>query len=461
MKFILHVCSVFLLLLSCNSKEAKKEPPEIKIEHPTFSEHIAPILFQRCAPCHRSGSAGPFSLLTYSDVRKKMKTIRQVLEDGLMPPWPADTTYSRFRDEKIITAGEKELVLLWIQQGAPEGDSSRLPSPPEFPSLSYLGVPDYTVRMDTFLIAGNNKDHFMMLKVPYNLPADTFVRAIEILPGNRKLTHHINAHLVQYASGAKKNRVGSMKPVDTEKHDKPEAYTLLSLANDDGTYPMLTPSVSNYLPGVISSIYPTGIGGYRVKQQGALLLDNMHYGPSPIDTFDCTTFNFFFSPVPPARIVKEMILGTSGNMAPVEPPLVIQPNKIDTFRIRYTLPSDLSLLTVNPHMHLIGKSFLAFAVTQEGDTIPLIRILRWDFRWQYFYTFKKMLPLKKGTTIYVEGVYDNTENNPLNPFHPPQVISEREGSMRTTDEMFQFIISYTTSQPGDEKVSLDISPQRR
>jgi hypothetical protein len=390
-----------------------------------------------------------------------MKTLRRVLEDGLMPPWPADTTYSRFRDEKIITVDEKALVLLWIKQGAPQGDSTKLPPQPEFPALSYLGQPDYTVRMDTFFIEGNNHDHFMMLKVPYKLPADTFVRAIEIIPGNRKLTHHINAHLIQYEAGAKKNQYSGMKPVDTEKHDKPEAYKLLSLANDDGTYPMLTPSVSNYLPGVISSIYPEGIGGYRVKKNGALLLDNMHYGPSPIDTFDCTTFNFFFSPVPSSRPVREMILGTSGKIAPVEPLLVVQPNEVDTFRIRFTLTADLSLLTVNPHMHLLGKSFLAFAVTPDGDTIRLIRIPRWDFRWQYFYTFKKMLPLKRGTTLFVEGVYDNTANNPLNPFNPPQVISEREGSMRTTDEMFQFIISYTTSQPGDEKVSLDILPQRR
>jgi hypothetical protein len=296
-----------------------------------------------------------------------------------------------------------------------------------------------------------------MLKVPYQLPADTFVRVIEIIPGNKKLAHHINAHLVQYEAGAKKNLYSGMKPVDTEKYDKPEAFNMLSLANDNGTYPLLTPSVSNYLPGVISSIYPEGIGGYRVKKDGVLLLDNIHFGPSPIDTFDCTTFNFFFSPVAPSRPVRELILGTSG-IAPVEPPLVIQPGTVSTYRIKYTLPDDLSLVTINPHMHLIGKSFLAYAVTPGGDTLNLIRIPRWDFRWQYFYTFKKMLPLKKGTTIFVEGVYDNTDNNPLNPFHPPQVIQEREGSMRTTDEMFQLIISYTLSQPGDEDVSLEVSP---
>jgi len=438
LQVVIFILAIVLFQSGCN-QSGNKEQEANYIAHPDFNEHIAPILIKRCAPCHRPGSAGPFSLLTYHDVKKKAKTIKQVLEDGLMPPWPADTSYSRFRDEKIITSQEKELLLTWIKQGARPGDSAKTVKVPSFPEMSLLGKPNLTVKMDTFFIEGNNRDYFMMIKVPYELPADTFISAIEIIPGNKKLTHHIRA-----------------KPVNAELHNKSDAYQLLDLANDDKTYPMLTPSVSNYLPGVISSAYPVGIGGYSVKKQGTVLLDNIHYGPSPIDTFDCTTINFFFSPAAPSRPVREMILGTSG-IAPVYPPLIIQPNHIDTFTIRYTLAQSISLVTINPHMHLLGKSFLAYAITPLQDTIPLIRVKQWDFRWQYFYTFNKMMPLMAGTTIIVKGVFDNTEKNPLNPFHPPQVVSEREGSMRTTDEMFQFIISYTTYKPGDKNVSLELN----
>ena len=84
-----------------------------------------------------------------------------------------------------------------------------------------------------------------------------------------------------------------------------------------------------------------------------------------------------------------------------------------TFRCQYTIPADISLLTINPHMHLLGKSFLAYAVDPAGDTIPLVRIPRWDFRWQYFYTFEHLLPMPRGTTIYVEGEMDNTAGQPL------------------------------------------------
>jgi hypothetical protein len=55
----------------------------------------------------------------------------------------------------------------------------------------------------------------------------------------------------------------------------------------------------------------------------------------------------------------------------------------------------------------------------------------------------------------MEGVFDNTENNPLLPFHPPRTISERAGSMRTTDEMFQLICTYLPYKPGDENIRLE------
>jgi len=39
----------------------------------TFNRDIAPIFFHSCAPCHRPGEAGPFSLLTYEDAKSHAK----------------------------------------------------------------------------------------------------------------------------------------------------------------------------------------------------------------------------------------------------------------------------------------------------------------------------------------------------------------------------------------------------
>lgn len=417
-------------------------------------KNIAPVIYSKCSPCHRPGSGAPFNLISYKDVKQHLHTVQISINERLMPPWPADTAYSHFKQEKVLSTEEINLINSWIDNGAPEGLTSEIPPPPVFYEHGQLGKPDLVLTMKPFTISGDNKDKFIMLKIPFELFADTFIKAIEIVPGNKKLVHHINAHLVQYEEAAKSDQSTGVPFVDTEKSDKLQAFKALGLQNDDGTFPLLTPSVTNYLPGVEATVYPEGIGGYRVKKNAALLLDNIHYGPSPVDTFDATSFNIYFSPLPPKRPVKEFILGTSG-IAQVHPPLVIPPDSVMKFYIRYRVPEDISLLTINPHMHLLGSSFKSYVLLPTGDTLKLISIPRWDFRWQYFYTFPKILKIPSGSEIVVEGVFDNTKNNPLNPFHPPRVVSEREGSMRTTDEMFQLICSYMPYLPGDEHISLE------
>ena len=450
-----QVCSFLLglgclLIVSCNQNDPSSSNDKVY----SFND-VAPILYAKCSTCHRPGSGAPFNLITYADIKRHLLTSQLAINERLMPPWPADTTFSRFRDEKVMTIEQINIINTWIRQGAPEGPIENLPPVPELREGSFFGKPDLVIRSSKpFVIKGNNLDNFIMMKIPYELPADTFIRAIEIIPDNKKLVHHINGHLVQYEWNAKSNTYTGAEYVNSEAISKRQAYETLNLANDDGTYPLLTPSVTNYLPGVETAIYPKGIGGYRVRKKGVLLLDNIHYGPTPIDTADQTTFNIFFSPTPPVRPTYELIVGTGG-IAPVSPPLIIPPNQVKTFTSRYRLPQTISLLTINPHMHLLGASFKAYAITASQDTIRIINIPKWDFRWQYFYTFPKMKIIPAGSEIITEGLFDNTENNPLNPFHPPRQISEREGSMRTTDEMFQLICTYLPYKSGDENISLE------
>ena len=66
-----------------------------------------------------------------------------------------------------------------------------------------------------------------------------------------------------------------------------------------------------------------------------------------------------------------------------------------------------------------------------------------------------MLKIPSGSVIVAEGIFDNTSNNPNNPFSPPREISGLGGSMRTTDEMFQLILTFLPYEPGDEGISLE------
>jgi hypothetical protein len=436
------------MLASCENDE-----PSRKI---TFSEDIAPIIYKNCASCHRKGEAGPFPLFSYEDVSSRSKLIKFVTETRFMPPWPADADYTHFIDEKVLTKDEISLIGKWVEEGCAAGDLAKMPAMPVFPEGSQLGKPDLVIKLrDLFKIPGDGKDRFMLMRVPYELPQDQYISVIEVVPDNRKLVHHVNAQLLSYPPDKRKDVMKGNVAVDINDYPTTlEAYKALDLPNDDGTFPMLTQSVTNYLPGVTPPIYPPGIGGFKMAKKGAIFLKDIHYGPSRVDTTDQTAFNIFYSEVPPKRPTMEFQMGTYG-VSPVVPALIIPPDTVMKFTSDYTVPFDISILTVNPHMHLIGKSFLAYATGQQGDTIPLIRINKWDFRWQYFYTYKRMVKIPRGATIHVEAVYDNTRKNPNNPFSPPQQVAEREGSMRTTDEMLQFIVTYLPYQAGDENISLE------
>lgn len=444
------IAAALLLALIAACSPAPKE------ENVTFSKDIAPLIYKNCTDCHRKGEAGPFPLITYNDVLTRSKLIKFVTKTRFMPPWPADASYTHFVGEKVLSEDQISLIQKWVDAGCPIGDSTKIPAPPIFPQGSQLGKPDLVIRLrDVYKIKGDAQDHFLLMRVPYQIPQDQYISTIEVVPGNRKLLHHLNAQLLSYDPSKRKDVMAGNVVVDINDYPSTlEAYKALNLQNDDGSFPMLTPSVTNYLPGVTPPIYPNGIGGFKLTQKGALFLKDIHYGPSRVDTMDETVFNVFYAPGPPKRPTQEFQMGTYG-VSPIVPALVVQPNKVMKFTSEYTLPFDISVLTVNPHMHLLGQKFWAYAITQQGDTIPMIRINKWDFRWQYFYTYKKMLHVPRGATIHVEAIYDNTTNNPNNPFNPPRVVAEREGSMRTSDEMLQFIITYLPYESGDENISLE------
>src|SRR6185369_14857662 len=210
--------------------------------NPTFSEDIAPIVFTNCAPCHRPGEAGPFSLLTYDDVKNKAKTIAAVTQARYMPPWPADPSYSHFLRERVLTDEQITLIKNWVVNGAPAGDPSKLPPQPQFPPSSF-GKPDLVVKMrEPLRIPGDNKDRFMVIKIPYEIPEERFVRAIEFVPGNRKLIHHMNAHIVQYDDKKSKPMEGPTVVNRESLKTLEESYAAIKLLNDDGSYPELTKS---------------------------------------------------------------------------------------------------------------------------------------------------------------------------------------------------------------------------
>jgi hypothetical protein len=112
----------------------------------------------------------------------------------------------------------------------------------------------------------------------------------------------------------------------------------------------------------------------------------------------------------------------------------------------FTLPTDIKLLGVFPHMHYLGTEMKAKAIRPSGQEEPLIWIEKWDFNWQDKFVYSSPLELPKGTRLELEAWFDNSADNPHNPSDPPQRVLLGEES---TDEMCLIILQAATASQAE------------
>jgi hypothetical protein len=191
-----------------------------------------------------------------------------------------------------------------------------------------------------------------------------------------------------------------------------------------------------------------------MPRRGVILL-TVHFAPSATDETSFSGVNIFFKKTTVLRKMKVVSFGSGGiGEQQIEPIFYIKANTVQTFHLEVTNQTeDQSLLYVWPHMHLLGKEFKAYVTTPSGDTIPLIHIPEWDFRWQEIYRFPHPIKIPKGSVIHLEGTYDNTADNPSNPNTPPKTVFSM-GDMTTTDEMMTLMMGFLPYEEGDEKIDL-------
>jgi hypothetical protein len=196
-------------------------------------------------------------------------------------------------------------------------------------------------------------------------------------------------------------------------------------------------------------VYSNGIA-QRIPANSDLVIQ-MHYAPTTVDEPDSSTFNLFFTQAPVSRYVQSKIMLPFGGTL-LNGPFVIPANQQKEFHGVWTVPQELSLLGIAPHMHLLGTHWEVYGVTPANDTVDLIRIDDWDFNWQGSYYFKNLIRIPQGTKIHALAGYDNTVNNPNNPNNPPTLVTWGEG---TADEMYYLPLLFVPYQPGDEDLVLE------
>ncbi|MAB73970.1 MAG: hypothetical protein CMC99_03350 [Flavobacteriales bacterium] len=398
----------------------------------TFHADVAPIIYAHCTECHRVGEIGPMPLTTYDEVFVYGEFIEYVTATDYMPPWTPDDTYSHFVGERVLTDDEKATLSAWVAAGKPEGNPADNPGIPSFPEGSQIGAPDMVMPMaEPYTHGGDMTDQYQVFVLPADPDNDLAIRALEVRPGNRTVSHHAILGL---------DVTGTAVNLDAQDPEPGyESFGGFGFSAESNFF-------GAWVPGALTLEYPPGIG--RVIPAGADLLLQMHYGPSPIEETDLTEVNVFFAEEPIEREVETGIMGPQH----LDQFFFLPANQERTFHGTMDVAADLSLLSVAPHCHLIGVSWEVFATSPNNqDTIPLISIPSWDFNWQGFFTFPTLTKIPAGYTLHGIASYDNTSANPFNPNDPPQNVTFGEG---TTDEMFFVFFDYVLYEEGDELIAL-------
>ncbi|MCB0759982.1 MAG: T9SS type A sorting domain-containing protein [Flavobacteriales bacterium] len=392
----------------------------------TWSEDIADIVYENCTMCHRSGGIGPFSLLTYEDASSNGWGIDDAVLTGYMPPWFADVEYQHYTEERILEPNEIAALVEWVNNGFPQGDPETAPPPPAYPEDGFVGLPpDLEVQIPTYASQATPwADDYVCFSIPLELTQTKKLRGFEVIPGNAQIVHHALLYIDE--SGT--------YPTDTNG---------LCVGPTDGL-------IGGYTPGALPTVFPSN--GQDINMgvtipAGSNLVLAMHYPEGSAGEVDDTRVRlFFYDDATPIREVQtDPIIQNWSFSLPAN-------NVTDVSATFNLIPLDFSLLSVFPHMHLLGKNITSYAVSPQQDTIPLVHIPHWDFEWQQFYFFQNIQVIPAWSTIYGEGSFDNTASNPHNPNDPPIMVT---AGLNTTDEMFLVYFHYLPYEEGDELLDLN------
>jgi mono/diheme cytochrome c family protein len=343
----------------------------------TFSKDVAPILHRSCVACHRPGEVAPMSLMTYEAARPWAKAIRAAVSSRTMPPWYADPAHGVFANDPRLSEPDIATLLAWVDGGAPEGNRRDLPASPVAADGWTLGRPDTVVAMTapaevpasgTRIIA----DYPIQ---PLVFTEDTYVRAIEVLPSNRAVTHHAIVN-VKDASG--------------------------------------TQRIGGYQPGGATTVYPDGL--VRLIPKGASLALNMHYNPKGTPQQDTTRIGLTRAT---GRIDKVVRTAMSGTRALDIPPGAANYQAVGT---PYVFAEDCHIISLLPRMNERGKDYRYTLVYPDGRSVVLLSVPRFNPDWQPSYVLKEAIAAPKGSRLETVAHFDNSAANRRNPDPTQRVV---------------------------------------
>jgi len=380
-----------------------------------YAENVAPIFVEQCQSCHREGGIAPWAMTDYRMLQAFAPAIKEAVTTLQMPPGQINRKYAdRIINHRTLSHTEMETIVEWINAGSQvpfEVSRGEIRDPlleTVYSTSEWVhGEPDMIIEVPAQEIpAGPSAIPYRYVGVDLGLTEDRWLRGSEFLPSEPTVMHHM-LNSVSVPGERNGNILGTQ---------------------GGGQEEMNYASVSAYVPGGDPEFFDENTGG--LLRAGSTVNLQLHYTPDGVARTDKARIGLYFHDegvVPQERMAGDCACIFPNNWTPIPP---FDPNFVQTAEI--TLKNDIMLHTFLPHMHFRGKSMKAKAIYADGTEEELIDIPKYDYAWQLSYTWREPKFIPAGTRLFVEGAFDNSADNPMNP-DPSRLVPWGQMS---EDEMF-------------------------
>jgi hypothetical protein len=392
---------------------------------PTYYENVSPIFREKCEGCHRPNDLAPFALSDYATAQTWGEDIKNAVSAGRMPPWKPKAGHGEFKGAFGLTDAERQAILEWVDAGMPAGDESKKLPPLENATEWSLGYPDQVLSMLQSYEPPIGQDVYRCFVIPTDFTTDRYLKAIDYLPGDRGIVHHVLLYADTQGVGDR-----------LDAADPGPGYDCFGGPGIDISLNSLRSLLGGWAPGQRAHLMPDELG--LTIPKGAKLIMQLHYYPVGRTGPDQTRIGLYFHEKKPKNtLLMVPVLNQSFKIPPGAEAHKVQETfpsgAIATLFDAVGLVEPTKLYSVYPHMHLLGTEIKVDIVDRGARILaPMIYIDKWDFNWQGAYDFVKPLELRSGQRIQLNCTYNNSESNPFNPSNPLITVGWGE---RTTDEM--------------------------
>jgi hypothetical protein len=306
------------------------------------------------------------SLATYEEARPWAKAIKEEMLEKRMPPWHAVKGYGDFRNAPSLTQREIDLVVNWVEGGAPKGDDKDLPKGPLYSDDWPLGKPDLILKPDSARKIASDADEHHSFTLPVGLKKDSWLEAIDLKPGNGSVVHCATFYGDEKGKAAAASVLGA------------------------------------WVPGQKAVALPRGTA--RLLPAGSRITVKVHYRGAGEETSDLSQVGLYLSKTPPRKPVTEVAI--------TAPDAIItagaNPQRIEA---SFTAREDLEAIAARPRAHPLIVSLQATAHRPDGTREVIIWTRGYRYDWQQSYYLKRAVALPKGSRVEVIAYFDNSEEN--------------------------------------------------